>query len=177
MIMKTDNFGDIEVCEDKVIDFSAGGIFGFEAHTRFVFLSDGGEGDYLHWLQSVDAPDVCFPLIDPRIVRPDYVVEVDDMDMEGFPCAPEDVVYVMSVLVIPDEVNDMTVNLKAPILINETRKAGRQVVVEDKGYSVRQRVFEEGGKAAEGAVAGGVGTAPDDAGIRALDAKPGSGEG
>jgi len=44
----------------------------------------------------------------------------------------------------------MTLNLAGPLVINAAERIGRQIVLEDKAYPVRHRVFNQGeeGKAA-----------------------------
>ena len=46
------------------------------------------------------------------------------------------------------KMQDMTANLSAPIIINRFARLGRQVVLTDTSYSLRQRLYmaQEGGQ-------------------------------
>ena len=64
MIVKTRNFGEQEISEDKIISFP-NGIFAFEDEHRFIMLSPLGDDVYPAWLQSVDNENLCFIVFDP----------------------------------------------------------------------------------------------------------------
>jgi flagellar assembly factor FliW len=52
---------------------------------------------------------------------------------------PEDA-QVLAVVKIPDDLNKMTVNLRAPIVINTVNNRAAQIVLEDERYSLRHPV-------------------------------------
>jgi len=52
------------------------------------------------------------------------------------------------VTVVPENIKDMTVNLKSPVVINFDKKIGAQVILENKEYTVRTRVFPDEGTGA-----------------------------
>ena len=76
MIIKTRDFGEEEISEEVIIDFP-NGVYAFEENKRFVLLSPCGEDKYPMWLQSVDNPNLCFIVFDPREFVSDYSVELD----------------------------------------------------------------------------------------------------
>jgi len=55
---------------------------------------------------------------------------------------PGDLVL-LSVVTLPEEVRDMTVNLQAPLVINPSKRLGRQVITISQEYSTRHNVFVE----------------------------------
>jgi len=65
---------------------------------------------------------------------------------------------VMNVVVIPEKVEKMTVNLAAPIVINAKRGIGKQIIIDAQALSIRLPVYEsimksiQGGKKDAGAV-------------------------
>ena len=65
MKISTYQFGEIEFNEDSVINFSSG-ILGFETLKKFLLIQTD-EGLF-NWLNSVEQPEIAFPLISLRVV-------------------------------------------------------------------------------------------------------------
>jgi flagellar assembly factor FliW len=57
---------------------------------------------------------------------------------------------VFAVVVIPENPEDITANLRGPVVINTESKIARQVVLTDERYSPHQSIIEEIKKATEG---------------------------
>ena len=53
----------------------------------------------------------------------------------------EDLVVLVT-LKVPANAKDMTVNLKAPIIINYANKKGAQIIVENEDYPVRYPIYD-----------------------------------
>jgi flagellar assembly factor FliW len=47
----------------------------------------------------------------------------------------------MNIITIPDDPTQMTANLKAPIVINQTEKIARQCVLQDNSLAIRELIF------------------------------------
>lgn len=142
MDIVTRHFGKITVKDEDIIDFPEG-IPGFEDTKKFVLLDNGDKTSPFRWLQGVDNPQLTFVLIDPRYFRPDYVVDVNDADVEILDIKDVGKVLVFAVVVIPEDISKMTANLKAPVLINMENRKGKQVVNENSNYKVRHYIMEE----------------------------------
>ena len=80
MKIMTKAFGEVEVDEKQRIKFKEG-IFGFEDIHNFVLL-DTKKGSPFFWLQAENIPEIAFVLIDPLIVKNDYVLDVDPKDVD-----------------------------------------------------------------------------------------------
>ena len=142
MIIKTRDFGEEEISEEVIIDFP-NGVYAFEENKRFVLLSPCGEDKYPMWLQSVDNPNLCFIVFDPREFVPDYSVEIDGetrtlLEADG---AELDL---LCMAVVPDEYINTTLNLKSPIVINSTAKKGVQVIAAEN-YPLKFPAFKKEG--------------------------------
>ena len=146
MKMKTRHFGEIDVPEDIILSFDEG-IPGFPDSKRFVLMEEpdrAGEADNLfYWLQSVDDADLALMLMDVAKFMPEYVPTVDKEDVEGLGLEGSDPYFVYNVVVIPEEVEKMSVNLKAPIVINDRLKKGKQVLSKNEDYSMKYFIYEE----------------------------------
>ena len=143
MLIKTKDFDYIDVSENDVISFP-NGIYAFENTKKFVLLKNPDTQWMMH-LQSFEKEDPRFILLDPY------------MFIEGYkPVLPEDAFNALGttdindlsffvIAVIPDDIKDMTVNLKSPVVINFKERLGAQIILENKDYSVRTRLFSDEG--------------------------------
>lgn len=134
MRVQTRYWGVQEVAEDRLVCFPQG-LPGFPDCHRFVLLGEQG-GAFL-WLQCVDDPEVALPVTDPFALVPGYEVplEEDDVELLGVEAAQE--VAVLVVVTVRSDPLRATANLAAPILVNTTRRVGRQKVLAEAPYSVR----------------------------------------
>lgn len=162
MRLDTYRFGEIEVNEEKLLRFSEG-IPGFESLTRFVILTTE-ETEPFHWLQSADDPMIALAVINPFELLPDYSPRVNDSVFEELEAQNEDDIICLTVAVIPEDIEKVTLNLASPVLINTKKNLGKQVILEGSDYSPRFPVFEGLRKKMEEAKGG-----PVDAGADAQD--------
>ena len=144
MEVQTTRFGvvePVEVAEDALLTFPHG-LPGFEDHTRFALIEEAGYAPFC-WLQSLHEPAVGFTLVDPFLLRPDYEFELGDPDTMLLGLDGTLPPRVFSILVVPGDVQCMTANLKAPVVINPRRGLGKQVILTDDRYPLRHQVLLE----------------------------------
>ena len=141
MQIDTVRFGPVEVDEAKLIVFDEG-IPGLEEYHKYTLLQF--EESYpIIWLQSVEDEAICLPVLDTFAVLREYVFDIDDADVQDLQLnGPEDL-YVVSVLVIPDDIQRMTANLAAPVIINTVTGKAKQIILPGSDYNVRVPVFTE----------------------------------
>ncbi len=135
-------FGEIEIDESKIITFEDG-IIGFPDMKKFTLIFDEEKEDRpsISWLQSMDEPEIAFPVMDPLFVCETYNPSVEDELLKNLGTVKEDNLYVLVTVTVPQDIKELAVNLKAPIVINtDTRKAS-QIIVEDD-LPVRYRIYE-----------------------------------
>ncbi|PQO39644.1 hypothetical protein DTL21_02545 [Bremerella cremea] len=128
MEFETTRFGKLSIRQDETIVFPQG-LIGFENHTKWAILADESN-DSVGWLQSMDQADLAFAVVSPRRYVPGYKVRISpeqatslklDAGMETF------------VLVIVSRENALiSVNLRAPLLVNLSLQLGRQVITTDE---------------------------------------------
>ncbi|MBY0469816.1 flagellar assembly protein FliW [bacterium] len=141
MIIKTGRFGQLTVGDDERIRIPQG-ILGFPELQNY-FLVDPADDTLILWLQSIDRPEVAFPLLEPKIFRPDYAVRLSSMELRELQLESINQSAVFSVLTIPDDVTQMTANLKAPLVINLKRQVAKQVVLQENEYGIKHTMFKE----------------------------------
>ena len=145
MKITTRSFGEIEVSEDKIITFEEG-IPGFESLQRFIIL-ESEEGAF-HYLQSVDNGDVRFVIADPYQLIKEYAPVINESYFEKLGGGNNEEFAVYSVVCFREPIDESTINLAGPILIQTEYRKGIQVITEDKKYSPRHKFIsqEDGGK-------------------------------
>ena len=143
MLVKTKYFGEINLSEDKIITMERG-MFGFEEYKKYTILYDSEkEGrPNVSWFQSVEEPSLAFSVINPMAVMEDYNPIVEDELLKGLGEITEENIVVLLPLTVPQEVTNMTANLKAPIIINADTRKGAQVVVEKEEYEIKYKIYD-----------------------------------
>ena len=142
MKVNTRLFGEIEIQDDKIITLDKG-IVGFPDLKRFTIIYDTEkEGKAtIMWFQSLDEPQFALPVIAPGEIVSDYNPTVNDELLAPLGELTEDNLYVLVTIKVPKNIEDMTINLKAPIIINTDNLKGGQIIVEDD-VDVRFPVYE-----------------------------------
>ncbi|MCL1843308.1 MAG: flagellar assembly protein FliW [Defluviitaleaceae bacterium] len=140
---ETKNFGEISYEPEKLISFP-GGIPGFPESERYLLMSENEDEDTFFWLQSVDEGDVAFTLMDVYQILPDYDPQVDEEEMADLGTNLDDTpLLIYNIVVIPDYVRHMRVNLRAPIVMNLNTGLGKQLICTNDDYPIRFMIFEE----------------------------------
>ena len=142
MELLTRNFGVQQIDEDKIITFQDG-ILGFPKYKDFIILTEDDMNiSTIWWLQSVKDGDLAFPLLNTFSVLNEYVPEVDDALIAQLGEFDNESLVVANILVVREKPEEMTVNLKAPIIINTRTKKGMQVIVNNNEYEVRFPIYD-----------------------------------
>ena len=151
MKVNTRLFGEMDVEESKIINIEKG-IVGFPDLKLFTLIFDAEKDNKssIMWLQSLDEPEFALPVMIPNDVVEDYNPTVNDDVLEPLGKLTEDNLYVLVTVRVPKEVKDMSINLKAPIVINTDTLKGGQIIVEDD-LDVRFPIYEILQKRKEGA--------------------------
>lgn len=148
MIINTRLFNEVEVDDEKKLTFP-GGIIGFPDLQNFVLIHDEEKSDgSIRWMQSIEEPNFAMPVIDPLIILPDYNPQVEEDLLKKLGEYGEGDLLVLVTITVPHDLTKMTVNLKAPFVINTATKKACQIIVED--YEVRFPIYEIFQKKKEG---------------------------
>ncbi len=142
MLLNTKHFGEIEIDENKIITFREG-IPSFENLKRYIVLYNGDEKSPFRWLQCVDDGQLAFAVINPFMILGNYDIEISEETVGSLNIESISDVMVLAIVVVPEDPNKMTMNLKAPVIINTKNNSGMQVVLDTDMYSVRHYIVEE----------------------------------
>jgi flagellar assembly factor FliW len=142
MFVRTARLGQVEtleVPEDARLSFPAG-LPGFEDYTAFALVEDEYYAPFC-WLQALDDPYVSFLVVPPTSVVPEYDLGLADEDQEGLRLEGGVEPRLYCIVTVPQDVEALTANLKAPVVINPARRRGKQIIRTDERYSLREPVM------------------------------------
>ena len=125
-------FGTIDIPDDKIIVLE-NGMIGLPEMKNFalIFDEEKEDGGKVRWFQSMDDPETAFPVMDPSIVKEDYNPTINDDILKPLGELNEENTFILTTLTVPREIEKMSINLKAPIIINSDTKRGAQIIVEN----------------------------------------------
>lgn len=116
------------------------GVPGFPQLSRFQ-LTQEESGQPFFNLKSLEDDQVGFWMIDPFPFFPHYEFTLVDSVKKQLHIEEGTPVSVRTVITVRNE-GEVTVNLKAPIVINEAKALAKQVILNDENYGIRQPLFE-----------------------------------
>jgi flagellar assembly factor FliW len=121
--------------------FFPGGLLGFPNDQSYKLIrftpGDGSESPF-YILESTNQ-SVSFPLIHPDYLSIDYHLPVAPELMESLKARNEADLVPWLIVTVRERVQDITVNLQGPLLINRASLIGIQLVLED--YPLRHPLF------------------------------------
>lgn len=126
MKIKTIQFGELEFTDENVLTFSEG-LYGFEELHKFLLLKK--EDDIFFWLNSIEQPEIAFPLFGLRIIDEDYPQKEE---YEAF-----------GIVKLNKEPVKTTINMLAPVYIDQNSRTGFQTILNDEKYPVEYQLFTE----------------------------------
>ncbi len=132
MDVLTTRFGTLSVEPQDELLFESG-LIGLEHCTRWVVLTDTSN-PALGWLQSLDEGHIALGVVSPRRFVPDYQLRVERDDLKSLKLATSrdaEVVVIASRQSNENRTGGLTLNLRAPLVINVERRRGCQVISKD----------------------------------------------
>jgi flagellar assembly factor FliW len=139
--VNTSRFGELEVNPVDIITINEG-LLGFENLKKYCVV-DTGDSTLILWLQSTENEKIAFPIIEPKIFKPDYIAKLLPADLNGLDLDSLNSARLYCILTIPSNVLEMSANLKAPIVINNTKKIAKQIVLQDSKLTVKHEMYKD----------------------------------
>ena len=115
--------------EDQVVEF-AEGLIGLPRLRRAALIESDEYAPFC-WLASLDDEDIRFVVIDPTEIFSDYRTETDNN-------SAEEKRSLWAIVKISSDWQKTTVNLRAPIFIDEKTKCGAQVILTGSDYKLEE---------------------------------------
>lgn len=115
------------------------GLPGF-SHLQFFRLVQEEQGNPFYSLQSLEDTEVGFWVVDPFSFFRDYQFILQNHAKHALKIENDSSVLVLNIVTVRQD-GQVTVNLKAPIIINKENRMARQIILNDESYQVRQPLF------------------------------------
>lgn len=129
MRLEGTRFGTLEIDSGSPIEIE-GGMVGFPGSTSYVLLQSRGTG--FGWLQSIDRPELAFPVVDQSTVHGDSALPTKaEIGNNG---ADKAVFFVVA----QTDGGGLVANVLAPVVIDMTTRRGAQVILDGKKYSAAE---------------------------------------
>ncbi|MBO4213382.1 MAG: flagellar assembly protein FliW [Lachnospiraceae bacterium] len=142
MVVNTKIFGEIDIDDSKIVTFE-NGIIGFPELKHFAVVYDEEKkgANRISYLQSIEEGQFALPVMNPMLVKEDYNPFVDDELLKPLGNLNGENICVLVTVKVPSNIEQISVNLKAPVIINVDEKKGAQVIIEDE-YPVRFPIYD-----------------------------------
>lgn len=140
MELITKQHGTFTYNEEDIIIFKKG-IMGLENLKKFI-IADIKENPVFKILQSIEDEAVGLIIISPFEVKNNYEVELKENLTENLSISSQKEVILYNTVTVNSDVHKITVNLKAPIVINMDKKLGEQIIIDKEEYKIKHPLIE-----------------------------------
>jgi flagellar assembly factor FliW len=146
MKIHSTRFGELEVDSATVLEF-AKGIPGFASCKCFHLFHEDSDDPIVHWLQSVDEPDVAIPVVPSTAFNIHYEITLTDEETAALAVTdPADLVVLVVIsegrakIPVPAlERANINPHVTNPILLNTVTRRGLQKSLSDVEYEITIR--------------------------------------
>ncbi len=132
--------GNNEVTETVIIVFEEG-LPGFEHCKQFAF-SEIEETVPFGTLRSMEDEEVSFVIVDPFLFYREYEFDLPETATRELGLESAEPLLIRAIVTLREELETATVNLVAPIVINNENKLGKQIILSNTPFSTRHQLFE-----------------------------------
>ncbi len=142
-VLKSIRFGEISYNPQDIVGFEEG-IPGFEGLKRFLLI-ESQDFAPMRFFQSVDDPNISFPLLPPQTVSSGYQLEIPSKQRRQLGLHSPEEAAVLCVVTIDEDPNCSTINLFAPVVINPAQRKACQIMQFGSQYPVDAPLLTEKG--------------------------------
>lgn len=140
--LDTPRFGPLVIEEAEVWEFPYG-VIGLPECRRFTRVPFPDAAVPFEWLQCLDDVAVAFLVADPVGFFPDYAVALPPEELATIDLTTQADSAIRCIVTVTDHVADMTANLLGPLVLNQPKRLGMQVVLSHPAYATQHRLFPE----------------------------------
>ena len=137
--LSSERFGEITYTSDAIMRFKYG-LTGFEDLQDFVIVDISGCEPF-QWLIAINSPTIGFPVLPAQAVNADYEIQMrEESELMYGMDAERLLVYIIATL--PTNLQESTLNLRAPVLIDAHENTGQQIILMSDEYSAEYPLFQ-----------------------------------
>ena len=141
MELVTRYHGTREYNDEDVIVFKKG-LPGFKELKNFIiFPLESNE--VFSILHSIEDIEIGLVLVSPFTIVADYEFKIPDTYIKELQIASPEQVLVLTTVTLSSDIENMTTNLKAPIVINTKEKLGGQLILDNDKYKIKEHLFND----------------------------------
>jgi flagellar assembly factor FliW len=140
-VVEIEPLGRVDVSDEAVYGFATG-LPGFPAARRFGLVARPQDSPFA-WMVSLDHPDLAFVVVNPYELFPEYSPRLSPEDLHCLGLEEQGQAVLYSIVNIPEDPREMTINLRAPVALNAEQRVGRQAILAGQDYSTRHPVMGE----------------------------------
>lgn len=133
------DFGKIEIKKENILYFKEG-LPGFEDYREFVLLPYSEDSPFII-MQSLKEADIAFITVEPGNLIDNYEFEISDKAEKELKINDIEDILVLNIITLKDKMEEITVNLSAPLVINMYKKLGKQIILNNQKYKVKYPLF------------------------------------
>lgn len=137
MEINSARFGKINVGPDKIWNFAAP-ILGFDDNKKFIAITE--EEEPFEFIQSLEDEHLTFILTDPFLFYPEYDFTVEKRWLDLLQIEREEQVIVRTIVTVRSP-SDISINLRAPIILNAEILTAAQIVLDRSEYVPRYPIM------------------------------------
>lgn len=115
------------------------GIPGLEEYKNYI-LEKNEELAPFNVLQSKDNEGLGLVVISPFEVMPDYEINLSDSTLKNLHIEEPNEVLLCTTVTLSSDLDNITTNLRAPIVINIKKGLGEQIIVDNDKYKIKHPI-------------------------------------
>lgn len=122
--------------------FFQDGLLGLEEYKTYTIEAIEENGVF-YLLQNLEDKELGIIVTNPFTFKKDYEIKLDDKLVEELEIKKEEEVLIVNTVTLGEKREDFTSNLMAPLIINVTNSRGKQVILNDSKYKIKEKIFKE----------------------------------
>ena len=122
--------------------FFKDGLLGLEEYKRYT-IEAVEENGIFYLLQSLENEELGIIVTNPFAFKKDYEIRLDDKLVEELEIEKEEEVLIVNTVTLSEKRENFTSNLMAPLVINVTNNKGKQIILNDSRYKIKEKIFKE----------------------------------
>jgi flagellar assembly factor FliW len=131
--------GEVSFTDEEIINFPQG-LLGFEKKKSYILVEREDYYPFI-WMISVEDPLTSFVMVNPLLFNPGYNPNITKRDLNEIEIDSPQSLLMHVIITLNPEASLSTANLRAPILINTSKKIGKQLVLLDDQYSTKHPIL------------------------------------
>ncbi len=141
LILQTKYHGVREYEEKDIIEFQKG-MPGFDKLKKFIIFPVE-DNEVFSVLHSLEDESIGFVIASPFDVINNYEFKLENDIIKRLKITGNEDVLVFNTVTLSSKVENITINLRAPIIINIKEKLGEQIILSNEKYLIKYPLFKE----------------------------------